>query len=114
MGKLGSAAVAIALYLTCAACAHAAPPVFRVGAAKQSIAPPVPVFSGGFSLSPPISRMRDPLEVRAFYVSNGRHAIAIATVDAQGYFSSYQEGAALGITGERAEAARVISAAGGP
>jgi hypothetical protein len=95
--------------------AEAAPPaLFRVGAAVRSIDPPVPVYSGGFSLSPPITRIRDPLQVRAFFVSNGQHSVAFAVVDAQGYFSSYQEGPDFGITSERADAARAISAAGGP
>src|SRR5437763_8056521 len=102
-----------ALAFACPAGA-ATPALFRAGAAVRSIDPPVPVYSGGFSLSPPITRVRDPLQVRAFYVSNGRKAVAFAVVDAQGYFASYQEGPDRGITGERADAARAISAAGGP
>jgi hypothetical protein len=98
-----------------AARASAAPPaLFRVGAAARSIDPSVPVYSGGFSLSPPITRVRDPLQVRAFYVSNGHRSVAIAVVDSQAYFSSYQEGADYGITSARADAAREITATGGP
>jgi len=110
--SIAVALVAIALLATSASAAT--PPVFRVGAAARSIDPTVAVYAGGFSLSPPITRVRDPLEVRAFYVSNGRHAIAIAVVDSQAYFSAYQEGPDYGITAVRADAAREISAAGGP
>src|SRR5438874_4108428 len=106
-------AFAAALALPGAAGASS-PALFRAGAAVRGIDPSVPVFSGGFSLSPPITRVRDPLQVRAFYVSNGRKAVAFAVVDAQGYFASYQEGPDPGITGERGDAARAISAAGGP
>ena len=60
--------------LVCAATAQARPALFRAGAAARSINPPMPVYSGGFSLSPPITKVHDPLQVRAFYVSNGRRA----------------------------------------
>jgi hypothetical protein len=89
------------------------PALFRAGAAVRSIDPPVPVYSGGFSLSPPISRVHDPLQVRALYVSNGRQAIAFVVIDAQGYFSAYQEGNDLGATADRVDAARAAAAASG-
>jgi len=88
------------------------PALFNVGAAAESIDPPVPVYAGGFSLSPPISKVRDPLQVRAFYVSNGRTAVAFAVIDAQGYFSGYQEGPDLGATADRIDAAKAATAAG--
>ncbi|MBV9212157.1 MAG: hypothetical protein JOZ25_00745 [Actinobacteria bacterium] len=91
-----------------AALGAAHPAVFRVGAAVRKITPTVPVFSGGFGLSPPITKLHDPLTVRAFYVASQGHAVAFATVDAQGYFASYQESPTLGITDERAAAARQI------
>jgi hypothetical protein len=103
-----------ALALTAAGGAQAAAPaLFRAGAAARSIDPPVPVFSGGFSLSPPIRRVHDPLQVRAFYVSNGARAVAFVTIDAQGYFSGYQEGRQFGATADRIAAARAASRAGG-
>src|SRR3954452_9034738 len=116
------AAVLVLSSLACAAQAAPAaraapaakPATFRAGAAARSIAPPVPVFSGGFGLSPPITHMRDPLEVRAFYVASGSHAVAFAVIDAQGHFAAYQEGTGYGATAERADAARAITAAGGP
>jgi hypothetical protein len=89
------------------------PALFRVGAAARSINPPVPVFSGGFSLSPPITHVHDPLQVRAFYVSNGHRAVGFAVIDAQGYFSAYQEGPNFGSTADRSDAARAASSAGG-
>jgi hypothetical protein len=114
-GTLKLVGAALAAYALLATGASAAtPPVFRVGAAARSINPTLPIYSGGFSLSPPITKVRDPLEVRAFYVSNGRRAVGIATVDSQAYFSAYQEGPDYGITAVRADAARAISGAGGP
>src|SRR5439155_23972834 len=101
-----------ALALACPAGA-ATPALFRAGAAVRSIDPPVPVYSGGFSLSPPIKRVHDPLQVRAFYVSNGRSALAFATIDAQGYFSGYEEGPDYGTLADRTDAARSAGAAGG-
>src|SRR3954451_13379118 len=109
MRRLVLAAVVVAaLSLAPSALAARQPATFRVGAATASLAPPVPVYSGGFGLSPPITTMHDPLEVRALYISNGAHAVAIAVVDAQAWFAGYQEGADLGITGARELAARRI------
>src|SRR3954467_6226188 len=102
----GSAAAETAKAASFRAGGAVKPATFRAGAAARSIAPPVPVFSGGFGLSPPITRTRDPLEVRAFYVASGSHAIAFAVVDAQGHFAAYQEGPDFGTTAERADAAR--------
>src|SRR3954452_1863325 len=99
-------AIAVLAFALLAPGASAA--TFRAGAAVASIDPPMPVYSGGFGLSPPITQVHDPLEVRAFYVSNGRHAVAMAVVDAQAWFGAYQEGADLGITGARERAAARI------
>lgn len=88
--------------------ASARPATFRVGAAVERLTSPVPLFSGGFGLSPPISKVHDPITARAFYVAGRGHAVAFAVVDAQGYFASYQESPALGITHERQAAARAI------
>src|SRR3954452_22805986 len=110
-----------ALTLACAAAFCAAAPVlaapkpadFQVGASVQSLAPPpgVDVYDGGFGPSPPITKVdqESPVQVRAIYISNGKHAVAIATLDAQAYFSAYQEDATLGITGVRDAAAQAIS-----
>src|SRR3954468_18492957 len=110
-GLKWAAAVAIATFACAAPAASASKPAtFRAGAAARSIAPPVPVFSGGFGLSPPITRSRDPLEVRAFYLASGSHAVAFAVVDAQGQFAAYQEGLGYGSTAERVDAARAMTA----
>jgi hypothetical protein len=109
MRRLVLAAVVVAaLGAAPSALAARQPATFRVGAATASLAPPVPVYSGGFGLSPPITTMHDPLEVRALYISNGSHAIAMAVVDAQAWFAGYQEGADLGISGARQIAAQEI------
>src|SRR3954465_6326186 len=117
-GTRRAAMVVLIAALACAAevapAAAAQPATARAGAAARSIAPPLPVFSGGFGLSPPITHMRDPLEVRAFYVASGSPAVAFAVIDAQGHFAAYQEGSGYGATAERADAARAITAAGGP
>ena len=96
--------------------AHADVPAnFEVGAAVENInpLPGVPVYAGGFEASPPITKVLAPLEVRAIYISNGRHAVAMATVDCQAYFAAYQEGP-YGISDVRRQAAQQVSAAGGP
>jgi hypothetical protein len=107
------AAVAIVATGTGTAAAAPRPALFRAGAAARSINPTGPVYSGGFSLSPGITKVHDPLQVRAFYVSNGRTALAFAVIDAQGYFSGYEEGADVGALADRIDAARAASAAGG-
>ena len=107
------AALVGALFLALAAPAAAAPKPapFRVGAAVANInpLPGVPVYSGGFGASPPLTdkQVHDPLEVRAIYVSNGKKAVATAVVDAQAMFGGYQEGD-LGITDAREKAAAAI------
>jgi hypothetical protein len=108
-----AAAAAVAAMASGTAVAAPRPALFRAGAAARSINPTVPVYSGGFSLSPPIKRLHDPLQVRAFYVSNRRAALAFATIDAQGYFSGYNEGADFGAVADRIAAANAASAAGG-
>jgi PKD domain len=107
----------LVLLLALAAPAAAAPrpALFEVGAAVESINPTTdPVYSGGFGLSDPITKVHDPLEVRALYVSNGKHAVAIAVVDAQAWFAAYQDKPDYGITDVREQAAAAISKAGGP
>lgn len=108
-----SLAACVVLGLSTTARAAARPAQFRVGAAIRSIDPNVPVYAGGFSLSPPITKVHDPLQVRAIYISNGHTAVAFATIDAQGYFAAYDEGTDLGATADRVDAAKAASAAGG-
>jgi hypothetical protein len=107
--------VALTLALAAPAAAAPKPALFDVGVAVRNTNPTTdPVYSGGFGLSDPITKVHDPLEVRAFYVSNGKHAVAVAVVDAQAWFAAYMDKPDYGITSVREEAAKAISAAGGP
>jgi len=112
---VGAAVVVAALATSPPALADPAPANFQVGAAVKSIdpLPGVPVYSGGFEASPPITQVLEPLQVRAIYISNGTKAVAMATVDCQAYFAAYQEGP-YGISDVRQTAAQQISAQGGP
>src|SRR3954447_17169515 len=105
------AALVLLAVLASAAPATAAPQPasFQVGAATASINPPtgLAVYAGGFGMSPPITKVHDPLEVRAIYVSNGKKAVAMAVLDAQAMFAAYQEGD-YGISDARAKAAAAI------
>jgi PKD domain-containing protein len=87
----------------------AEPATFKVGAATASVdpLPGVPVYAGGFGLSPPITKVHDPLEVRALYVENAEgDAVAMAVLDAQAAFSAYQDAPELGLTAIREDAAK--------
>ncbi|MDQ6748061.1 MAG: PKD domain-containing protein [Candidatus Dormibacteraeota bacterium] len=104
-----------------AAPAATRPFLFRAGAAVADLTPPpgVPVYSGGFGQSPPIygdQQLRDNgLNARAIYVSNGKHAVTLVTVDSQGLFAAVQQvsrdprTSGLGSVGMRADAARDIT-----
>lgn len=88
----------------------AAPALFRVGAAVRDITPQVPVYAGGYGTylnAPAIQRTYAPLQVRSFYVSNGRTAVALASVDSQAWFAAVQQGP-WGISDARAEAGRIL------
>jgi len=103
-----AATLVLAIAPAATARAERKPALFRVGAATVSTAPPMPVYSGGFGMSPPITTMHDPLEVRAIYISNGKHAVALAVLDAQAEFAAYQESPDYGISAARAMAAQRI------
>lgn len=114
-------ALPLALTALLAAVAPAAaaprPATFTVGAAVESIDPElagVDVYAGGFGASPPIRESNDPMQVRAFYVANGKRAVAMAVVDAQAWFAAYQEGPQLGIAAARQAAAAEMSSGGRP
>jgi hypothetical protein len=87
------------------------PALFNVGAAVRGIDPPVPVYAGGYGSYAGATAIRKtyaPLEVRAFYVSNGRSAVEIAVVDSQAEFAAVQQGP-WGLSDVRADAARQIA-----
>ena len=109
-----------------ASTACAGPCVFRVGSAVADLtpAPGVPVYSGGFGSSPPIvdgaSPPGDSLSARALYVGNGRHGVALVTVDSQGLFAALQQASTTpgtsgyGSADMRHDAAAAVSALGAP
>ena len=87
------------------------PAVFHVGTAVEDItpAPDHPQYLGGFGqMAEPTSNVHDPLQVRAFAISNGTTLVEFAIVDTQGWFSGYQEGP-YGVTDARQQAATWLS-----
>ena len=78
--------------LACAGQASAADPaVFDVGAASVNINPDTPQYISGYGYKGgPTTNVHDPLEVRAFVVSNGTDASAFVVADLTGWFSAYQ------------------------
>jgi len=94
--------------------AHAA--VFSVGTAVEDITPPPdhPQFLGGFGqMEKPTSTVHDPLQVRAFAISNGKTLVEFAIVDSQGWFAGYQEGP-YGVSDARQQAAAYLDKHGFP
>jgi hypothetical protein len=107
--------IAVAAVLGSTLVAHATPTkphrpkpaVFEVGTAVMDITPPAdhPQYLGGFGQMPaPTDKVHDPLQVRAFAISNGEKLVEFAIVDTQGWFAGYQEGP-YGVTDARTEAA---------
>jgi hypothetical protein len=95
---------------------HEHPAIFQVGTAVEDItpAPDHPQYLGGFGqMDKPTSNMHDPLQVRAFAVSNGTTLVEFAIVDSQGWFAGYQEGP-YGISDARQQAASYLSDHGFP
>src|SRR3954454_3167505 len=93
---------------------HAA--IFRVGTAVEDITPARdhPQYLGGFGqMDKPTGNVHDPLQVRAFAISNGTKLVEFAIVDSQGWFSGYQEGP-HGITDARQTAAAYLAKHGFP
>jgi hypothetical protein len=92
------------------------PAIFHVGTAVEDITPPPdhPQYLGGFGqMDAPTNKVHDPLQVRAFAISNGTKLIEFAIVDTQGWFAGYQEGP-YGVTDARQEAAAYLSKHGFP
>lgn len=94
-------------------------PVFQVGAAVRSTRPLTPAQSthvGGFGDCLGCAdhgttqvRAHDDLDARALYIRSGNKAVVLATVPLEGWFAGYQEGARLGLTELRQEAAADLS-----
>ena len=111
----GTLVVALAGLLACAANAEAAEPaVFDVGAASVNINPDTPQYISGYGYKGgPTTNVHDPLEVRAFVVSNGTDAAAFVVADLTGWFSAYQGNLEpYGITHVREAAAAELEADG--
>ena len=112
---LRSAALAVlALAATAAPAAAQHVPVFDVGTAVVDITPTPeqPQYLGGYgNMDTPTANHHDPLEVRAFFVGHGSHAVEFAIVDSQGWFAGYQEGA-FGVTDARQAAATELAGMG--
>ena len=103
--------------LACAGTAAAQdtePAVFDVGAASVSINPDTPQYISGYGYKGgPTTNVHDPLEVRAFVVSNGTDASAFVVADLTGWFSAYQGNLEpYGTTHVREAAAAELNAAG--
>ncbi len=97
-----------------AAAKPAEPAVFDVGAASVSINPDTPQYISGYGYKGgPTTNVHDPLEVRAFVVSNGTDASAFVVADLTGWFSAYQGNLEpYGTTHVREAAAAELEAAG--
>ncbi|GAC1445448.1 MAG: hypothetical protein NVS3B26_23900 [Mycobacteriales bacterium] len=95
-------------------------PLFQVGAAVRSTRPVTRAQAthvGGYGdcLGCPAAgtvavRARDDLDARALFVRSGQSAVALVSVPLEGWFAGYQEGARLGVTELRQEAAARLSA----
>ena len=90
------------------------PAVFDVGAASVNINPDTPQYISGYGYKGgPTTDVHDPLEVRAFVVSNGTDAAAFVVADLTGWFSAYQgDLEPYGITHVREAAAAELQADG--
>jgi hypothetical protein len=65
--------------------------LFRVGTSVVDISPDTPMDVGGYGSGYHVTGgVHDPLQVRAFFVGHGKQAVTFVSVDAQGWFASYQ------------------------
>ena len=92
----------------------AAQGVFQVGTAVEDISPAGPLVDGGYGAGYTVTGgVHDPLQVRAFFVGHGTHAVVFVSVDAQGWFAANQSpSAADGQDAARADAASALTDAG--
>jgi hypothetical protein len=107
VGLLGALATAPA--------ASAAPASFSVGAAIRAVDPNEPVSPAGITVGQTkgTTNVHDPLQTRAVYISNGRHATVLVATDAFGQFAAVSPGERLGLQAVREDAARAVTALGG-
>jgi hypothetical protein len=68
------------------------PALFQVGTSVVDITPKTPMPDGGYGNNYIITGGdHDPLQVRAFFVGQGKKAVVFETVDSQGWFAAYQK-----------------------
>ena len=120
LAALGAAPAGAALRTGSAARLATGPgPVFQVGAAVRSIRPASAAQAthvGGYgdclgcdAHGTTAVRPHDDLDARALYVRSAGKAVVLASVPLEGWFAGYQEGARLGLTELRQEAAAKLS-----
>ena len=87
------------------------PALFDVGTSVVDISPDKPMYLGGYGSGYMVTGgVHDPLQVRAFFVGHGKHAVTFVSVDAQGWFAAYQApNAGDGADDARREAAAALA-----
>ena len=93
---------------------HTDPGLFQVGTAVVDITPKTPMADGGYGSNYIVSGgAHDPLQVRAFFIGHGKHAVVFESVDSQGWFAAYQPpNAGDGADDARPDAAADLAALG--
>jgi hypothetical protein len=88
--------------------------LFHVGTSSVDISPDKPMPDGGYGSNYIVTGgVHDPLQVRAFFVGQGKQAVAFVTVDSQGWFAAYQSpNEGDGGDSARADAAAALAARG--
>jgi hypothetical protein len=88
--------------------------LFRVGTSVVDISPDEPLADGGYGSDYIITGgVHDPLQVRAFFIGHGDHAVTFVSVDSQGWFAEYQTpNVRDGADDARREAAAALAARG--
>lgn len=90
------------------------PALFQVGTSVVDISPRSPMPDGGYGSNFIVTGgVHDPLQVRAFFVGQGKHAVVFVTVDSQGWFAAYQSpNVGDGADDARRQAAAALAARG--
>ena len=90
------------------------PALFQVGTSVVDITPKTAMADGGYGSNYIVSGgAHDPLQVRAFFIGHGKHAVVFESVDSQGWFAAYQApNAGDGADDARREAAADLAALG--
>ncbi len=90
------------------------PALFQVGTSVVDITPKTPMADGGYGSNYIVTGgAHDPLQVRAFFIGHGKHAVVLESVDSQGWFAAYQApNTADGADDARREAAADLTGLG--